>query len=242
MVDITRITKEELARKLDFSLVKRPDLTNDVYKEAMEQVKKYQFGGFYLLPCFVNMVIREIGGFCREHGINIGTGIGFPFGTVTTKTKLLESEEMIELGCSTLDMATNVSALKDGNHKYYVDEIQAFEKLCRTHHVGTRAIIHVGYLTEAEIRTAVRLVAESGIDYVKTETGTGVPGRPNIQDIFIMMETLDKLNSACKVKATGGNIADVYAFIQAGVDLVGTSAGPAIVDALPEMKRRLFGV
>lgn len=242
MVDISKITKEEIAKKVEFSLVKRHELTNDVYKKAMADVKKYKFGGFYLLPCFVRMVVEEIGGFCKENGINIGTGIGFPFGTSTTKTKMFESEEMIDLGCTSLDMASNVNALKEGNYQYYQEELKAFEKLCHSHNVEARVIAHVGYLTDKEISIAVKLIAECGIDYAKTETGTGVPGRPTIQDIFIMLETLDKMNTKCKLKATSGSVSDVYAFIQAGTSLIGTSAGPAVVDALPEIKKRLFGI
>jgi deoxyribose-phosphate aldolase len=240
VMDVSKLTRQEVAKMLDYSLVTRPELPSATVMEAMEHVKKYKFGGFALLPYWMPLVIETIGDFCKENKINIVTGIGFPFGTSTTKSKLFEAEEMIKLGVGVLDIVTNVISLKEKKYSYYQNELKQLAKLCMENNIKTRAIAYVGYLTDEEIKTATKIISDSEIDFVKTETGLGMPGRPNIHDVCLILETLEQLKTNCKLKATSGRVSDVYAFIQAGAAVIGTNIGPEVVESLPMVQKLLF--
>jgi deoxyribose-phosphate aldolase len=228
MNDVARLTKEQAARFLDYSLVTHPEWQDDVFLRACEATRRYRFGGFYVLP------------FCRENEIEVGTGIGFPFGAHTTKSKLAEAKEMIQEGTTALDMVANVAALKDKKYGYYRDELRQFASLCRDHNVVSKAVLRIALLSDEEIKVATRIVAESGVGYAKTATGIEGQNRPNIFDVKLMLGVLEELSTGCRLKATSGQVSEVYAFIQAGAHRIGTSAGVEVVEALPMIQRTLF--
>ena len=58
-------------------------------------------------------------------------GLASPsYGSHTTKAKLAETEEQIEIGCTSLDMVANIAWLKDKKYDLYQKECDAFVKMC----------------------------------------------------------------------------------------------------------------
>lgn len=93
----------------------------------------------------------------------------------------------------------------------------------------------VNFLTDEEIATACKLIAEAGIDYAKTSTGQ-FEG-PSMDQFLIMKETLK--DTDIKLKVAGVKFPrpqNAYAFLMAGADLIGTRAAIAIIDALDQMR------
>lgn len=244
MADLSKMTKEELAKYLDYSFVLDPADTEEVYRGYMEEVKKYKFGALCLFPYRIPLVVAEMGDFCRENGIKIGGPVGFPYGQHSTATKVFEALDLVKAGATQLDMATNVAALKEGKYDYYKRELDELAKIGRDYHVMTKAIIQVGNLTEEEIKLATRFVVEAGIDQVKTATGLLTPGRPSYNDMLLMKEVIDEMGGeACKtkMKATTSSLPEVYTFIHMGCESIGTGAGPEIVEKLPLYQKLYFG-
>lgn len=242
LVDIKKLTKQDVARMMDYSIL-QPEFQDKHQLEGCENVKKYKFGAFYVLPYWIPLVVKEVGEFCKQNGVEIGTGIAFPYGTATTKSKLNETEEMIELGCTALDMVANIGALKDKKYDFYSNEARKFVELCRSANVVSKIIIGVGYLTDEEIRAATKIVAEAGADYVKTATGTGPSGRPNLKDVKIMLDVLREMNSPTKLKVAGvvePRVTGAYSFIRAGAARIGTRGAVEIVESLPMVQEMLF--
>ena len=139
MADLSKMTKEELAKYLDYSFVLDPADTEEVYRGYMEEVKKYKFGALCLLPYRIPLVVAEMGDFCRENGIKIGGPVGFPYGQHSTATKVFEALDLVKAGATQLDMATNVAALKEGKYDYYKREPDELAKIGRDYHVMTKA-------------------------------------------------------------------------------------------------------
>lgn len=110
---ISKMTKEQIAKYLDQSFVLDPAGTEEVYRGYIEEVKKYKFGAIFLLPYRIPLVVQEIGAFCKEHNIKIGGPVGFPYGQHLTSVKMYEAKELVMVGATQLDMATNVAALKE---------------------------------------------------------------------------------------------------------------------------------
>ncbi|MDF1521131.1 MAG: deoxyribose-phosphate aldolase [Brevefilum sp.] len=242
VVDISKLTKHDIARMIDLAIL-APDWKDKQQLEYCEQVRKYKFAAYYVLPHWIPLVVGDIGEFARENNVLIGTGISFPYGSGTTKAKLAEAEDQINIGATVLDMVANIAWLKDLKHDLYAQECKQFVKLCHDAGVVAKVIIKVGYLTDDEIRTATKIVAESGAEYVKTATGAGPTGKPSFNDVKIILDTLAETNSSCKLKASGvvsPKVINAYAFIRMGAALIGTRSGIEIVEALPEVQKTLY--
>jgi len=241
-VDITKLTKDDVARMIDYAIL-QPEWQDKQQLAGCEDTRKYRFAAYYVLPHWTPLVVQEIGDFCRENHVLIGTGISFPYGSATTRAKLEEAKEQISIGCTVLDMVANIAWLKDRKWDLYAQECRDFVDLCHDSGVVAKVIIQVGYLSDDEIRIATELVASAGADYVKTATGTGPSGRPNFKDVRIILDTLERMNTNCKLKVSGivePRVINAYAFIRMGAALLGTRAAVEIVEAFPEVQKYLF--
>jgi len=241
-VSITKLTKQDVARMIDYAIL-APEWQDKHQLSGCEDVKKYKFAAYYILPHWVPLVVHEIGDFCRENQVLIGTGISFPYGSATTKAKLQESEDQIKIGATVLDMVANISWLKDRKYDQYQQECSQFVQLCHDAGLVAKIIIQVGYLNAEEIASATKIVAEAGANFVKTATGTGPSGRPNFEDAQCILDTLAGLKTTTKMKVSGiiePRVINAYAFIRMGAALIGTRSAVQIVDALPLVQRDLF--
>ncbi|MCE1252633.1 MAG: deoxyribose-phosphate aldolase [Anaerolineae bacterium] len=241
-INIAKLTKQDVARMMDYAIL-APEWQDKQQLAGCEDVRKYKFAAYYILPHWTPLVVKEIGDFARENHVLIGTGISFPYGSGTTSTKLFEAEDQIKIGCTVLDMVGNISWLKDRKYDLYAQECNQFVKLCHDAGLIAKVIISVGYLTGEEIAAATKIVAESGAEFVKTATGTGPSGRPNFNDAKIMLDTLAEMKSSCKLKVSGvvePRIINAYNFIRMGAMLIGTRSAVEIVEALPEVQKTLF--
>lgn len=241
-VDISRLTKHDVARMMDFAILK-PEWQDRHQIEGCEETKKYQYAAYYVLPHWTPLVVSEIGDYAREHDVLIGTGIAFPYGSATTQAKLAEAEDQIAIGCTVLDMVANVAWLKDRKYDQYQQECSRFVRLCHDAGLVAKIIIRVGFLNDEETVTATKIVSEAGAEYIKTATGAGPAGRPNFHDAQLILDTLAQINSTTRLKVSGviePRVINAYAFIRMGAALIGTRGAAAIVEALPEVQRVLY--
>lgn len=242
LTDISKLTKHDMARRIDLAIL-APELEDKHLIAGCEDVRRHQFAAYYVLPHWTPLVLLEIGEFARQHKILIGTGISFPYGSATTRVKLLETEDQIRIGCTVLDMVANISWLKDRKYDLYAQECNQFVNLCHSAGLIAKVIIQVGYLSDDEICIATKMVAESGAEFVKTATGTGPAGRPNFHDAQIMLDTLSFIKSNCRLKVSGvvePRVINAYAFIRMGAALIGTRSAIEIIEALPDVQKCLY--
>jgi len=245
MVDIQQLTPRDVARKMDYAVLNRAGGENEIL-DACAKVRKYRFAAFHVLPCWVPTLVRELGAFAREHAVELGAPVAFPYGTASSEAKRREAETLIEAGATALDMVANVGWLLDGRHDRYERECRDHMGICREAGINAKVIIEVGYLDERQVATAAGIVAACGADFVKTATGTGPVGRPNLRDVLVIQRVLAESGGPgvrTGVKVSGiaePRIINAYAFIRMGADRIGTRAAPRIVDALPEVQRTLF--
>lgn len=240
--DISKMSKEDVARMIDYAIL-APEWQDKNQLDGCEDVRKYKFAAYYVLPHWTPLVVREIGDFCQENKVLIGTGISFPYGSSTTAVKLAEAEDQIKIGCTVLDMVANISWLKDGKYDLYAGECNQFVKLCHDAGLVAKVIIQVGYLTNEETKTATKIVAEAGAEFVKTATGTGPSGRPNFKDAQLMLDTLAGMQTHCKLKVSGiiePRVINAYGFIRMGASLIGTRAAVQIIESLPDVVKMLY--
>ncbi len=230
MIDLSSMDKAVVAGMMDFSIL--PKYTTEAeMREGCALTRKYRFAAFYSSGAYWTPMIREeLSDFPQ---IEVGTGIAFPFGSAPASVKAFEVEDAVRRGCTTVDLVMNIGALKSGRLGDVREELTLFTKAAGN--AVTKCILEVCFLTDEEIATACKLIAETGVQYAKTATGQF--DGPSMEQFLIMRQTLK--DTDVKLKVSGVKFPrpqNAYVFIMAGADRIGTRAAPQIVDALDQMR------
>jgi len=207
-----------LASYIDHTLLKPIATKADILK-LCEEAKHYHFASVCVNPCWVSLCAESLKG----TGVKVCTVIGFPLGANTSEIKAAEAALAIKQGADEVDMVINIGALKEGNTDYVYQDILAVRKASEGKIL--KVIIETSYLTDEEKKTACKLSAKAGADFVKTSTGFSNAGA-TAEDVKLMKEA-----SGIKVKASGGvrTKEDALKMIEAGASRLGASAGIKIV-------------
>jgi len=225
------ITKEEFASMQDHAIAE-PDATESAIRQRISETLEYGFASVVVNPCWVKFTKEIVGDKCK-----IGTVIGFPSGTSTTKIKIAEGLDAIENGADDLDIVINVSWLKSGYPDKVSQEIKEFVKAMKNKRsdVVIKVIIECCNLNHDEKVTACEIVAESGADYIKTSTGTGAWGC-RIGDIRLMRKVV---GNRCKIKAAADikTIETALAVISEGATRIGENTA---VQLMAEWDKQLW--
>ncbi|MDR0975485.1 MAG: deoxyribose-phosphate aldolase [Christensenellaceae bacterium] len=224
------IKKELIAGQTDFALLSPTATSNDV-REYCKKVAA--MGGYSVCVNPANLAAaKETLGSLNEaqpdgNKTLLCAVVGFPLGATTTMQKFTEAEECVSLGANEIDAVMNIGALKGGETGLVRDEIALLARFCKSEGVILKIIIETCYLTDAEKRTAVKLCAEGGADFVKTSTGFGTGGA-TLGDIKLMKSVIDEIGSSTEIKASGGikTLSAAEALIDAGATRLGMSSLP----------------
>ncbi len=215
----------------DIELVKYIDHANhsatstaEEIRELCNEVKRHGFNAAFVNPCWVGFAKQQLG----DEG-KVGTVVSFPLGQDTTQTKGAAVLNALENGADEIDVSSNVGLLKAGKEEEYLDEMVELVSLVKSQDSSKiiKFIIEAVLLEPDEIKQAAKLVLESGADFVKTTSGFG-PRDAKIEFVKLIRQAV---GSRIRVKAAGGihSREEVEAFIDAGADRIGTSAGVAII-------------
>ena len=215
------MNKQRLTNMLDHSLL-HPATTENELLQFCDTVNKYKFPVAYVLPSNISFASENI-----DHNFTkIGTGIGFPLGTHTTKIKLLECEDAVKNGALELDVVINIGKLKSGDYSFIFNELREIANIASPYSV--KAILEVSFLTKEEIIEGSKISCDAGMAYVKTATGFG--SRATIlEDIQLIMNAI---SGNVRVKAAGGirTLDELLEMNRIGVQRFGVSAGDKIID------------
>ncbi|TAK27212.1 MAG: deoxyribose-phosphate aldolase [Chloroflexota bacterium] len=214
---------DELANKIEHTALK-PDETTTGIIRLCQEAREYGFLSVCINPVNVARAVLELEG----TGILVCSVIAFPFGAEPGRVKAYQAAAAVEDGARSLDMVMNIGALKSGEVLTVEQDIGVVVRAG----AGTpvKVILETGYLTEEEIALACAAAEQAGAAFVKTSTGFG-PGGATVEHVRLMRRLVgDRLG----VKAAGG-IRSAQAAVQmleAGANLLGCSAGPAILREL----------
>ena len=214
---------ENLNKYIEHTLLKQ-DATHEDLIKLFEEAKEHKFLGVCINPAYVKLAKEHLKG----TGIKVVTVIGFPLGANLPSVKAYEAACAVEDGADEIDMVINVSAIKDKNYDYVINDIQTVKESCGFSLL--KIILETDLLNPDEIKKACELCVQAGADFVKTSTGfvkNGVGAK--VEDVKLMYETVSP--HGLKVKASGG-IRDketAIKLIEAGASRLGTSSGVKIV-------------
>lgn len=228
MVDLSKMNKKAFGKVFDYSVLPKNTQEEDIRK-GCSIMRQYEFAAFYSSSAYwTPLIVEELAGL----DVEIGTGIAFPFGSVTSAVKAFEVENAVRCGCTAVDMVMNIGALKDGRRSVIEEELQEFVNASGS--ATTKCILEVCFLTDEEIATACKLIAEAGVQYAKTSSGQ-FEG-PSMEQFLVMRNTL--VGTDVKLKVAGVKFPrpqNAIAFLLAGADRIGTRAAPQIVEAFNQL-------
>lgn len=208
-----------IAKFIDQTNLKQDASESDIIKLVEEQ-RKYKFRSICIAPSFLQ-VARE-----NLQNIYLTTVISFPNGYASTEAKIYEVKDAIKNGANDLDIVSNIGRIKMRDYDYLSKEVNALREITKSHIL--KFIIETSFLNKEDILYITKILAENGVDYVKTSTGFTKSGA-KLDDVkFIKVNFEGKI----KIKASGG-ISDYKTaldFIDAGADVIGTSHGLEIIN------------
>lgn len=214
---------ENLNKHIEHTLLKQDAKLEDFIK-LFNEAKAHKFLGVCINPAYVKLAKENL----KDNDIKVVTVIGFPLGANRSDVKAFEASKAVEDGADEIDMVINVTAIKNKDYDFVVNDIKAVKAACKDKPL--KVILETDLLEKDEIKKACELCIEAKADLVKTSTGFVKGGiGAKAEDVKLMYETVSPYG--LKVKASGG-IRDketAVKMIEAGAERLGTSSGVKIV-------------
>ena len=214
---------KEIAILIDHTYLKAEGTTKHIDK-LIEEAKKHNFKTICINPSWIKYAKTKL----KNTNVGITTVVGFPLGANSMQSKVFESKLAIDHGVDEVDMVINIGRLKDKQDDYVLEEIKKVKTICKDHIL--KVIIEIALLTNEEKERVIKIVGQSGADFIKTSTGFSYHGA-TIEDVKLMRELSPK---KVKVKAAGGvkTLEDLKNMVNAGAERIGTSNGVKIITKL----------
>ena len=214
---------ENLNKHIEHTLLKQDAKLEDFIK-LFNEAKAHKFLGVCINPAYVKLAKENL----KDNDVKVVTVIGFPLGANRSDVKAFEASKAVEDGADEIDMVINVTAIKNKDYDFVVNDIKAVKAACKDKPL--KVILETDLLEKGEIKKACELCVEAKADLVKTSTGFVKGGvGAKAEDVKLMYETVSPYG--LKVKASGG-IRDketAVKMIEAGAERLGTSSGVKIV-------------
>lgn len=214
---------ENLNKHIEHTLLKQDAKLEDFIK-LFNEAKAHKFLGVCINPAYVKLAKENL----KDNDVKVVTVIGFPLGANRSDVKAFEASKAVEDGADEIDMVINVTAIKNKDYDFVVNDIKAVKAACKDKPL--KVILETDLLEKDEIQKACELCVEAKADLVKTSTGFVKGGvGAKAEDVKLMYETVSPYG--LKVKASGG-IRDketAVKMIEAGAERLGTSSGVKIV-------------
>ena len=136
---------QELNKYIEHTLLKQ-DASKEDFIKLFDEAKKYNFLGVCVNPAYVKMAKDYLKG----TGIKVVTVVGFPLGANIPDVKAYETTCAIEDGADEIDMVINVSAIKNKDYEYVINDIKTVKDACAF--VPLKVILETDLLTKDEIK------------------------------------------------------------------------------------------
>ena len=117
---------KNLNKHIEHTLLKQDAKKSDfekLFKEAMD----YNFLGVCINPAYVKMAKDAL----KNSEVKVVTVVGFPLGANRSDVKAFETSRAVEDGADEIDMVINVSAIKNKDYDFVVNDIKTVKEACK---------------------------------------------------------------------------------------------------------------
>jgi deoxyribose-phosphate aldolase len=227
------ITLKSLAKMIDHSLL-HPTLTDSEILSGCEIAKKYDVATVCIKPYSISLCKKYLEG----SDVGICSVVAFPHGNSTTKIKMNETEESLELGSTEIDVVVNIGKVLSGDWNYVSDEIELINDIVVRKNKILKVIFENDYLSNVQIVKLCEICSDHSVAFVKTSTGYGFVKQSN--GLYSYMGATDehlklmreKSADTVQIKAAGGvrTLDDLLRVRSLGVTRIGATATSEILE------------
>jgi deoxyribose-phosphate aldolase len=210
----------ELARYIQHMLVGQA-ITESVVRRHVDDAVRLGFNAI-VVPGVWAPLARHL---LRGSTVRLGGTIDFPYGSSTTAARVAEAGALVDAGIDEIDSTVTVGLLLSGRAPEFIADLKAVVAAAAP--VGVKFMLELPLLDRRQREIAVTAAVEAGAAYVKNASR----GAVGIADPSTIAYLRQMVPASVGVKASGGikTVGQVRELLAAGADLVGTSAGVAIV-------------
>lgn len=217
----------QLASRIQSTIISNT-LTCVRWEQHVAECLKYHFQAAMVPPAWVKRTSDAL----RGSGTKVASFVDFPYGTMTSAGKAYETAQLVALGAEEVDLMPNVGFLLSGMEQEYADDIRGVVKAAGQ--IPVKIMLELPLLNAQQKERAVMLSVDAGAAYLKNASGGAVGIATPEQIAFLRRLAPPRV----RVKASGGirTAQQVRDLVQAGADLVGTSAAAQIVEEVLQRK------
>jgi deoxyribose-phosphate aldolase len=221
--EILRRESSLLAGRIQSTLVSNC-VTAAQWEEHIAECLKYRFHAAMIPPAWVRRTKEAL----RDTGIRTASFIDLPLGTMTSAGKAFEAGRLVQDGADEIDLMSNVGFLVSGMEKEYLEDVRGVVEAANG--IPVKIMLELPLLNAQQQERAVALSVQAGVAYLKNAS-SGAVGVARPEDIRFLRRMAP---ANIRVKASGGikTAQQVRELLEAGADLVGTSAGVQIIREL----------
>jgi deoxyribose-phosphate aldolase len=214
--------EQGIAGLIDHTLLK-PDATGEEITRLCAEAREHKFLAVCVHPVWVARAVRELQG----SSIRTVSVVGFPHGATVTPAKCAETEQILKLGATEIDMVIHVGALKAHDLDAVYCDIRAIVELAHAAGALVKVILEAALLNEEQKINGCVLAKLAGANFVKTSTGFG-PSGANAADVALMRRVV---GPEMGIKAAGGirSLRALCELMAAGATRIGASASISIL-------------
>jgi deoxyribose-phosphate aldolase len=222
---IAPLTKAELARMIDHTLLK-PEATDDDVTRLCQEASLLGVGAVCISPSRLPLTPGAL-----RPGIAVAAVVGFPSGAHPTAVKVVEAAIAVAAGANEIDMVIDLGAACASQWDVVTAEVAAVRAVLGPA-IVLKVILETALIGPDRIAAACKAVESGGADFVKTSTGFHPAGGATVEAVAAMAAAV---GGRLGVKAAGGvrTTEDALAMVAAGATRIGASATAAILAGLP---------
>ena len=116
---------ENLNKHIEHTLLKQDARLEDFVK-LFNEAKEHNFLGVCINPAYVKLAKEHLKG----SDVKVVTVVGFPLGANRTDVKAFEATKAVQDGADEIDMVINVSAIKNKDYDFVVEDIKSVKSAC----------------------------------------------------------------------------------------------------------------
>jgi deoxyribose-phosphate aldolase len=159
----------DLVRKVDHLLLE-PQLSRQEIEAGCAVAVRLDCYAVVVKPHYIEFARKLL----KETRVKTVSVVGFPHGSVTTATKMFETQDVLQRGAEQVQMVVNIGALHDGDDLAVKNDILSVAKVARGHPITV--ILETGYLTDEEKIRGCKIAQIAGADFIQTGTDFGPVG------------------------------------------------------------------
>ncbi len=235
------LSLKSIAKMIDHSLL-HPTMTDAILEAGCRLAKEYDVATACIKPYAIPLAKELLEG----SDVGICAVIAFPHGNSTTRNKVQEAAEAVDLGAKEIDMVINIGKALGGDWEYVSDEIKAVNDTVVQKGAILKVIFENDYLQDDHIIRLCEICSKHAVAFIKTSTGYGFVKQPSgyysyagaTDHALALMR--QHAASSVQIKAAGGvrTRDDLLRVRALGVTRIGATATKEILE---EAKRRGMG-